>query len=216
MIFWADFRTHLHLLCVSQQRSKFLHEFVVFGKSDWLFSVWCPVFICNQLQSGQVYDSKCFKICSDFKRCAVYSSLQYLKIWTEFSFTVLQPELTCERKKTERIVWPTHKYSGVPIAMLTFGLFASKRPVERPMRRASSWWRERRGETEREREVTEEESSNEDWADRMANAIVRLWAGLLLSFTNRGSSIGQRKKEVNKNFIWFLFLTVELNLNRPS
>lgn len=25
-----------------------------------------------------------------------------------------------------------------------------------------------------EREVTEEESSNEDWADRMANAIVRL------------------------------------------
>lgn len=68
----------------------------------------------------------------------------------------------------------THKYSGVPIAMLTIGLFASKRPVERPMRRASSWWRERRGETEREREAMDEESSNEDWADRMANAIVRL------------------------------------------
>lgn len=42
------------------------------------------------------------------------------------------------------------------------------------MRSASSWRWERSGETEREREATEEESSNEDWAERMANATVRL------------------------------------------
>lgn len=57
--------------------------------------------------------------------------------------------------------------------MLTFGLLVSNMPVERPIKRAL-WCLERRGETEREREVREEdESSTEDWAERMARAAVR-------------------------------------------
>lgn len=60
-------------------------------------------------------------------------------------------------------------------------------PVERPIRRAS-WCLERSGETEREREAREEdESSIEDWAERIARAAVRRWAGEH-SFINRGSS----------------------------
>lgn len=46
-------------------------------------------------------------------------------------------------------------------------------PVERPIKRAL-WGLERRGETEREREVREEdESSTEDWAERMERAAAR-------------------------------------------
>lgn len=57
------------------------------------------------------------------------------------------------------------------------------------MRRAS-WCLERRGETEREREAREEDdSSMEDWADRIARAAVRRWAGEH-NFINRGSSHG--------------------------
>lgn len=56
---------------------------------------------------------------------------------------------------------------------LTFGLLVSNMPVERPIKRAL-WGLERRGETEREREVREEdESSTEDWAERMARAAAR-------------------------------------------
>lgn len=56
------------------------------------------------------------------------------------------------------------------------------------MRRAS-WCLERRGETEREREAREEDdSSMEDWAERIARAAVRRWAGEH-SFINRGSSL---------------------------
>ncbi len=51
---------------------------------------------------------------------------------------------------------------AVRFIVLTFGLFVSKRPVERPMRSASPCLWERSGETEREREAIEEESSNED------------------------------------------------------
>lgn len=55
------------------------------------------------------------------------------------------------------------------------------------MRRAS-WCLERRGETEREREAREEDdSSKEDWAERIARAAVRRWAGEH-NFINRGSS----------------------------
>lgn len=54
------------------------------------------------------------------------------------------------------------------------------------MRRAS-WCLERRGETEREREAREEDdSSKEDWAERIARAAVRRWAGEH-NFINRGS-----------------------------
>lgn len=60
-------------------------------------------------------------------------------------------------------------------------------PVERPMRSAF-WCLERRGETEREREAREEDdSSMEDWAERIARAAVRRWAGEH-SFINKGSS----------------------------
>lgn len=56
------------------------------------------------------------------------------------------------------------------------------------MRRAL-WCLERRGETEREREAREEdESSIEDWADRIARAAVRRWAGEH-NFINSGSSL---------------------------
>lgn len=47
---------------------------------------------------------------------------------------------------------------------------------------------ERRGETEREREAREEDDSSiEDWAERIARAAVRRWAGEH-NFINRGSS----------------------------
>lgn len=73
--------------------------------------------------------------------------------------------------------------------VFTLGLLASNMPVERPMRSAS-WCLERRGETEREREAREDdESSMEDWAESMARAAVRRWAGEH-SFRNRGSSQG--------------------------
>lgn len=71
--------------------------------------------------------------------------------------------------------------------MITLGLLESNIPVERPIRRAS-WCLERRGETEREREAREEDdSSKEDWAERIARAAVRRWAGEH-NFINRGSS----------------------------
>lgn len=71
--------------------------------------------------------------------------------------------------------------------VITVGLLASNMPVERPISR-SLWCLERRGETEREREVREEDdSSMEDWAESMARAAVRRWAGEH-SFKNRGSS----------------------------
>lgn len=48
---------------------------------------------------------------------------------------------------------------------------------------------ERRGETEREREFREEDdSSTEDWAENVARAAVRRWAGEH-NFMNRGSSL---------------------------
>lgn len=72
--------------------------------------------------------------------------------------------------------------------VVTLGLSASNMPVERPMRRAL-WCLERRGETEREREAREEDdSSTEDWAERMARAAVRRWAGEP-NFINKGSSL---------------------------
>lgn len=71
--------------------------------------------------------------------------------------------------------------------VITVGLLASNMPVERPISRAL-WCLERRGETERERDVREEDdSSMEDWAERMARAAVRRWAGEH-SLKNRGSS----------------------------
>lgn len=55
------------------------------------------------------------------------------------------------------------------------------------MRRAS-WCLERRGETERDREAREDDDSSiEDWAERIARAAVRRWAGEH-NFINRGSS----------------------------
>lgn len=69
------------------------------------------------------------------------------------------------------------------------GLLASNMPVDRPMRRALCC-RERSGETEREREASEEDdSSMEDWAESSARAAARRWAGEH-SLTNRGSSHG--------------------------
>lgn len=54
--------------------------------------------------------------------------------------------------------------------------------------RRELWGLERRGETEREREAREEDdSSTEDWAERIARAAVRRWAGEH-NFINRGSS----------------------------
>ena len=61
--------------------------------------------------------------------------------------------------------------------MVTLGLLASNMPVESPNKRA--WWfLERSGDTERERDASDEDdSSMEDWAERAARAAVRRWAG---------------------------------------
>lgn len=81
----------------------------------------------------------------------------------------------------------THTKKCYILLVITLGLLASNMPVERPMRSAF-WCLERRGETEREREAREEDdSSMEDWAERIARAAVRRWAGEH-SFINRGSS----------------------------
>jgi len=67
------------------------------------------------------------------------------------------------------------------------GLRESNMPVDSP-RRSARCCEERSGDTEREREATEEEeSSMEDWAERRAS--VRRWAGEH-SRENRGSSHG--------------------------
>lgn len=62
------------------------------------------------------------------------------------------------------------------------------------------WFLERRGETEREREAREEEdSSTEDWAERIARATVRRCAGEH-NFINRGSSFCAKPKGERDNF----------------
>lgn len=79
--------------------------------------------------------------------------------------------------------------------LTTLGLLESKRPVERPIKSVSSW--RRSGDTEREREATEDEvSSTEDWADMADSATVRLCAGLKLIFTNRASPGTETEREL--------------------
>lgn len=67
--------------------------------------------------------------------------------------------------------------------------------MERPIKSASSW--RRSGDTEREREVTEDDlSSIEDWADMVDSATARLCAGLQLNLTNAASPGTDTEKEV--------------------
>lgn len=117
---------------------------------------------------------------------------RHCSLFKYFLYNSCKQILICRKKSAELIdgsglilfrwVWKSLFY------MLTFGLLVSNMPVERPIKRAL-WCLERRGETEREREVSEEdESSTEDWAERMARAAVRRWAGEH-NFMNRGSSV---------------------------
>lgn len=67
--------------------------------------------------------------------------------------------------------------------------------MERPIKRASSW--RCSGDTEREREATEDDvSSTEDWAEMVDNATARLCAGLQLNFTKAASLGTDTQREV--------------------
>lgn len=67
--------------------------------------------------------------------------------------------------------------------------------MERPIKSASSW--RRSGDTEREREATEDDvSSTEDWAEMVDNATARLCAGLQLNFTKAASLGTDTQREV--------------------
>lgn len=96
------------------------------------------------------------------------------------------------------------------LTISTLGLLASNMPVERPMRRAS-WCLERWGETDRDREAREEEdSSMDDWAERIDSAAARRWAGEH-NFINRGSSFWAKPRSERRPDLIKIVITLEVS-----
>lgn len=83
------------------------------------FTVWCPVFLCNHLQSHKYMIPGVLKICSGYKNCAVCSSLEVIE-WLYKTLSILNTGPIDHQYRTFMVVcilFETSKFHSLFILM---------------------------------------------------------------------------------------------------